>query len=202
MFSFCEIRLILAHIQKYPKSMPVCPETLFFQDQFCLTDALTPFCVVLSIFFFISLPVHPIFSPLHRWAPLLAASLAAPPLLLSHPFFASPPTPLPLWQMGFNKSWQSDEIKGEHPMVGYSSSPSVALTYLKQGLNSVVCSCLSSPGFYSVINIIITAWHCIVARGRIKNYMLKKRLQLQLAPVEADHPVANQGILEPRLTPR
>lgn len=42
-------------------------------------------------------------------------------------------------------------------MAGYSSSPSVALTYLKQGLNSVARTCLTSPGFYGVINIIITA---------------------------------------------
>lgn len=155
---------------------------------------------VLFLIFSLSRSLSTQFFPLSIGEPPLPAPPAVPPLLLSHPFFASLPSPLPLWQMAFNKSWQSDEIKEEHPMVGYSSSLSVALTYLKQGLNSVACTCLTSPGFYSVINIIITAWHCIVARGRIKNYMLKKRLQLQLAPVEAELPVANQCVLEPRVT--
>ena len=42
-------------------------------------------------------------------------------------------------------------------MASYSSSLSVALTYLKQGLNSVARLCLTSPGLLSVIRIIITA---------------------------------------------
>ena len=42
-------------------------------------------------------------------------------------------------------------------MASYSSSLNVALTYLKQGLNSVARPCLTSPGLLSVIGIIITA---------------------------------------------
>lgn len=42
-------------------------------------------------------------------------------------------------------------------MASYSSSLSVALTYLKQGLNSVARLCLTSPGLLSVIGLIITA---------------------------------------------
>lgn len=49
------------------------------------------------------------------------------------------------WQMGFNKSWQSDEIKGVHPMASCSSSLTVALTYLKQDLNSVAGKCFTNP---------------------------------------------------------
>lgn len=42
-------------------------------------------------------------------------------------------------------------------MASYSSSLSVALTYLKQGLNSVACLRLTSPGLLTVIRVIITA---------------------------------------------
>jgi len=57
--------------------------------------------------------------------------------------------------MGFNKSRQSDEIKRVHPMASYRSRLSVALTYLKQGLNSVACPCLTS--LLSVIGTVIAA---------------------------------------------
>lgn len=79
-------------------------------------------------------------------------------------YFPSRFPPFSWWQMGFNKSWQSDEIKGVHLVVGYSSTP---LTYLKQGLNSEGCPCLTSPGHLTVIAIIITAWHCIVVVKKI-----------------------------------
>lgn len=82
---------------------------------------------------------------------------------------------LSLWQMSFNKSWQSDEIKGVYPIAGYSSGLSLALTYLKQGLNSVARMCLTSPGCHNVIKIIITAWHCIVVIKRIHSHHWHQR---------------------------
>lgn len=41
-------------------------------------------------------------------------------------------------------------------MASYISSLHVALTYLKQGLNSPACDCLASPGLLCVITTIIT----------------------------------------------
>lgn len=49
-------------------------------------------------------------------------------------------------------------------MASYSSSLSVALTYLKEGPNSVACVCLTSPGLLCVIRIIITPLHNTVKK--------------------------------------
>lgn len=108
----------------------------------------------------------PQFFPLHPCTP--------PPLLLSFPF--SSPLPLSLWQMGFNKSWQSDEIKGEHPMASYSSSLSVALTYLKQGLNSVACTCFTSPGFTALSTSLLLPDTVLLQAGKKTGARGGKRL--------------------------
>lgn len=63
-------------------------------------------------------------------------------------------------------------MKLKECIPGYSSGFSLALTYLKQGLNSVARMCLTSPGCHNVIKIIIIPWHCIVVIKRNHSHHL------------------------------
>lgn len=76
-------------------------------------------------------------------------------------------------------------------MASYSSSLSVALTYLKEGLNSVACVCLTSPGLLCVIRIIITPLHNTV----------KKTKSIVTAGNRRDKHLAAPFILVPSVTP-
>lgn len=63
-------------------------------------------------------------------------------------------------------------MKLKECIPSYSSGFSLALTYLKQGLNSVAHMCLTSPGCHNVIKIIIISWHCIVVIKRNHSHHL------------------------------
>lgn len=77
-------------------------------------------------------------------------------------------------------------------MASYSSSLSVALTYLKEGPNSVACVCLTSPGLLCVIRIIITPLH---------NTVKKKTKSIVTAGNRRDKHLAAPFILVPSVTP-
>lgn len=72
-------------------------------------------------------------------------------------------------------------------MASYSSSLSVALTYLKEGPNSVACVCLTSPGLLCVIRIIITPLHNTVKKNKKHSYSWQQKRQTFSSPL---HPCA------------
>lgn len=78
-------------------------------------------------------------------------------------------------------------------MAGCSSSPSVALTYLKQGLNSVASVCLASPGPHSVIKIIIAA--------RLYCFCKKKKKYHSYNWHQRRPAFSNPSVLVPAVTP-
>lgn len=122
-----------------------CPSS---KQQFLLssTSGKSPFFVCTSLF----IPLSPTF-------PLFHSPSVCPPILFSF---------LLIFSLSLCDKWvliKADRaMKLKRPMASYSFSLSVALTYLKQILNSVACLRPTSPGLLTVITSIITVWHCIV----------------------------------------